>query len=95
MAIHRYLLRNGEVLTLSAEGVQVGIVRHPLEKVKGATARVLSRGMSIDVTGAKVNLEFTDRKTREAAMEALAKLLRGAVVRKGAWGRVEVENPKI
>ena len=95
MAIHRYLLANGDVLKMSAEGVEIGPVRHSLGKVKGATARVLSRGMSIDVAGAKVNVEFTDRKTREAAMEALAKLLKGTVVRKGAWGRVEVENSNI
>lgn len=92
--IHRYLLRNGDELMLSSKGLQVGLVRHPLDHLKGASARVLSRGMSIDVPGGALRLEFTDRKTREAAMEALAKLLKGRVVRKGRspWAKVEVDQ---
>lgn len=92
MPIHHYLLKNGDVLRLSAKGVEVGSIHHALEQVKGASARVLSRGMSIDVPGAPLRLEFTDRKTREAAMEALAKLLHAKVVRKGAWGKVVLEG---
>jgi hypothetical protein len=92
--IHRYLLRNGDELRLSLEGVDVAGIRHPLERVKGATARVLSRGMSLDVPGGPLRLEFTDRKTREAAMEALAKLLGGRVSRKGKspWSRIDVQK---
>ena len=92
MAIHRFLLRNGTELQLSAKGVEVGLIRHPLAGLKGATARVLSRGMSLDVPGGPLRLEFTDRKTREAAMEAVASLLGGRVIRVGRspWARVEV-----
>jgi hypothetical protein len=94
VAIHRYLLGNGTELQISREGLLVGRVRHALDRIKGATARVLSRGMSINVPGAPLNLEFTDRKTREAAMEALAKLLGGRVVRQGRspWSRIEVRT---
>ena len=90
----RYLLRNGDELRLSKEGVELAGIRHPLERVKGATARVLSRGMSIDVAGASLRLEFTDPKTREAAMEALAKLLGGKVLRRGKspWARIDVQK---
>jgi hypothetical protein len=96
VAIHRFLLRNGTELKLSAKGVEVGLVRHPLAGVKGATARVLSRGMSLDVPGGPLRLEFTDRKTREAAMEAVASLLGGRVARvgKSPWSRVEVAPEK-
>ncbi len=90
--MHEYLLRNGETFRLSKRGLEVGGIRHPLQGVKGATARVLSRGMSIRVPGAPLHLEFTDRKTREAAMEALAGLLGGRVVRKGGglWAKLEL-----
>ena len=92
--MHQYLLRNGEILKMSKRGLEVGRIRHPLEGVKGATAKVLSRGMSVRVPGAPLRLEFTDRKTREAAMEALAGLLGGKVVRKGGglWAKVEVDQ---
>ena len=96
MAIHHFLLRNGTELKLSAKGVEVGLIRHPLSGLKGATARILSRGMSLDVPGGPLRLEFTDRKTREAAMEAVASLLGGRVTRvgKSPWARVEV-GPEI
>lgn len=92
--IHRYLLRNGDELRLSPEGVELAGIRHALDRVKGASARILSRGMSIDVAGASLRLEFTDRKTREAAMEALAKLLGGRVSRRGKspWARIDIQK---
>ncbi|HYF53828.1 MAG TPA: hypothetical protein VEA41_06185, partial [Salinarimonas sp.] len=85
---------NGDELRLSPKGVELGPVRHPLDQIRGASARVLSRGMSIDVPGAPLRLEFTDRKTREAAMEALAKLLGGRVVRAGKspWARIDIQK---
>lgn len=93
---HRFLLRNGDELKLSSKGVEVGLVRHPLDTLKGASARVLSRGMSIETPGGALRLEFFDRKSREAAMEALAKLLGGRVLRKGRspWATLELGPEK-
>ncbi|HEX7896184.1 MAG TPA: hypothetical protein VF950_00285 [Planctomycetota bacterium] len=92
MAIHRFLLRGGEEFRVSPRGVEVGLISHPLATLRGATARVLSRRMSLDIPGGPLRLEFTDRKTREAAMEALAKLLGGRVTRTGKtpWSKIEV-----
>jgi hypothetical protein len=90
VAIQRFLLRSGEEFRVTPRGVEVGLISHSRAQLRGATARVLSRGMSLDVPGGPLRLEFTDRKTREAAMEALASLLGGTVARTGKspWARI-------
>ena len=94
MAVHRFLLRNGEEFRVTPRGVEIGMISHPRATLRGATARVLSRRMSLDVPGGPRLLEFTDRKTREAAMDALAALLGGRVTRMGKspWSRIEVRQ---
>ena len=95
MPVQRVLLRSGEEFRIDTAAVYVGKIRYGIEGVRGAVAGLFSRGMSIDVPGAPLRLEFTDRKTRESAMEALARKLGGRIVRRGIWGKLDIRKPKV